>query len=253
MSDDKKLSVLGHIGELRKRLIRSIIVIVITIVISFVFYQQIFDLLISPAQETFLTYGIGLQAIEMTENLGTIMKVCLFSGIVLAVPYLTYELIMFVSPALTRREKTSVYIVLPWIALMFAGGITFGYFILIPRITHFLLTFGSEIATPQPRIGNYVGMVTRLLLVVGLIFETPIVTTFLAKLGVITSEWLASKRKIAIILAFILAAIITPTIDPVNQVLVAAPLIVLYEMSIWLAKLVQRKEPRTVTPVSPPP
>ncbi len=149
MSDDKKLSVLGHIKELRRRLIRSVIVVAVTSLVSFIFYEQIFDLLIFPAPQ-----GIELQAIEMTEMIGTIMRVCLVSGIILAMPYLTYELIMFVSPALTRKEKRYVYLILPWITLMFAGGVAFSYFILVPRVTEFLLTFGKDIATIQPRIGN---------------------------------------------------------------------------------------------------
>ena len=132
--------------------------------------------------------------------------------------------------------------ILPWIALMFAGGVLFGYFILLPPATKFLISWGSEIATPQIRIGNYISIVTRLLLAIGLVFEMPVVTTFLARLGVVKSKWLAKKRKVAVIFAFILAAIITPTFDPLNQSLVALPLVVLYELSIWLAKIVQKKE-----------
>jgi sec-independent protein translocase protein TatC len=237
-SDEKKLSVLGHLAELRKRLIRSVIAVAVTSIISFTFYHQIFDILIAPAPQ-----DIALQAVDMTETIGTIMRVSLISGIILAIPYLTYELIMFISPALTRREKGYVYLILPWIALMFAAGVTFGYFILIPRMTEFLITFGSDIVTIEPRIASYINVVTRLLLAVGLVFEMPVLTTFLARLGILKPKWLADKRKLAIIFAFILAAIITPTIDPINQTLVAAPLIILYEMCIWLAKLVQRRKP----------
>ncbi len=248
-NDGKKLSILGHLVELRKRLVRSLIAVVITSILSFVFYQRIFDILIRP-----LPQGISLIFIEITEMLGTIMRVCLGAGIILAIPYLTYELIMFVSPALTRKEKRYVYLILPWVSLMFAAGVVFAYFILIPRMIGFLLTFGSDIAVPQIRIGNYISFVTRLLLVIGLVFEMPVLTTFLSRLGVLKSKWLADKRRAAIIIAFVLAAIITPTIDPINQSLVAVPLIILYEMSIWLAKLVQRKAPRVVgvssTPVS---
>ena len=238
MSDDKKLTVLGHISELRRRLIRSVIAVSITTVISFMFASQIFEILKSPAGEINLIY------IEMTEMIGTYMKVSFASGIMLAMPYLVYQFIMFVSPALTDREKKRVYLVLPWIALMFIGGVVFAYFILVPPAMKFLITFGSDIADPQIKIGNYVSIVTRLLLAIGLVFEMPVITTFLARLGIITPKWLSNKRKPAIILAFILAAIITPTFDPVNQILVAAPLIILYEISIWLAKLVQRKPPK---------
>jgi len=246
MSDDKKLTILGHLLELRKRLIKSVIAVAITTLISFIFAKQIFYILILPAE------GINLIFIEMTEMIGTYMKVCLASGIILAMPYIVFQFIMFVSPALTRKEKKYVYLVLPWIALMFAAGVAFGYFILIPPATKFLITFGSDIATPQIKIGNYISIVTRLLLAIGLVFEMPVITTFLARLGVITPKWLSDKRKMAVIFAFILAAIITPTFDPLNQSLVAIPLVILYEMSIWLAKLVQRRKPEFVPAVSPP-
>ncbi len=236
MDNDKKMTLLGHLLELKARLIKSVIAVAITTTISFVFAKQIFAILIRP------TGGIDLIYIEMTEMLGTYMKVCLASGIILAMPYLIYHFVMFVSPALSPREKKYVYVVLPWIVLMFIGGVVFGYFVLIPPAVKFLVTFGSDIATPQIKIGNYISVVTRLLLAMGLVFELPVVSTFLARIGVISYRWLASKRKAAIIFAFILAAIITPTFDPVNQTLVAVPLIVLYEMSIWLAKLVQKKE-----------
>jgi sec-independent protein translocase protein TatC len=254
MSNDKRLSILGHLKELRKRLIRSVIVVAIAAIIAFVFYEQIINVLKYQYQfGPILEIELQTQAIEMTERLGTIMRVAIYGGVILAMPYLTYELVMFVSPALTLREKKYVYLILPWIALMFAGGVAFGYFILVPRIINFLLTYGSDIATLMPRIGDYIKVVTRLLLVAGLVFELPVLTTFLAWIGIITSKWLASKRRIAIIIAFILAGIITPTIDPINQTLVAAPLVVLYEISIWLAWLVQRRKARAVTPVSPTP
>jgi len=248
MSADKTLSVLGHLKELRQRIIKILIVLLIACVVSFVFADEIFQIL--KAQ----TEGIEgkLIFIEMTEMIGTYMKVCLASGIILTMPYIIYHAIMFISPALTRKEKRSVYLVLPWVTLMFAGGVAFGYFILIPPATGFLLTFGSDIATPQIKIGNFISIVTRLLLAIGLVFELPVITTFLARLGIVTSEWLASKRRVAIILAFVLAAIITPTFDPLNQILVAAPLVILYEMSIWLAKLVQKKrEPEVAVDTTP--
>jgi sec-independent protein translocase protein TatC len=128
---------------------------------------------------------------------------------------------------------------IPWITIMFAGGLVFSYFVLLPPAVNFLLTFGEEIAIPQIRIGSYINVVSRVLLASGIIFELPVVTTALARMGIINYRWLAGKRKMAVVLSFILAAIITPTFDPVNQCLVAVPLVVLFEMSIWLARLVQ--------------
>ena len=246
MSGGTKSSFLGHLTELRQRLIKGVIAVIVTTIISFVFFKPIFYYLILPAGNIDLIY------IEMTEMIGTIMKVCLTSGIILAMPYLIYQLLMFVSPALTRKEKKYIYFILPFVTLMFLGGITFAYFILIPPASRFLITFGSDIATPQIKIGNYISIVTRLLLAIGLVFEMPVITTFLARIGIISSKWLASKRKIAFISAFILGALITPTFDPINQSLVAVPLIILFEMSIWLAKLVQRKEPEAATSLPTP-
>jgi len=252
MINHEKKPILSHLKELRKRLLKSVIAVAIATIISFIFRGQIFDILIRPVQGINPDVSFNLIRVEMTEMVGTIMRVSLVAGIMLAMPYLIYHAIMFVSPALTRREKRYVYLILPWIALMFAGGVAFGYFILVPPATKFLITWGADIATPQIRIGNYISVVTRLLLAIGLVFELPVVTTFLARLGILTPQWLASKRRISIVLAFVLAAIITPTFDPINQTLVAAPLIVLYELSIWLAKLVQRREPRAAASASEP-
>jgi len=237
---EQKLTILGHFQELRKRLIRGVIAVAIGAAISFIFYEWIFYILILPAE------GINLIFTELTEMIGTIMRVCLASGLILATPYLTVQAILFIKPALTRKEERYVYLILPWIAIMFLGGVVFGYFVLIPPAIGFLYTFGSDIAAPMIKIGNYIGIITRLLIAIGLVFELPVVTTFLARLGIVKPEWLAGKRKVAIIAAFILAAIITPTFDPINQSLVAVPLIILYEMSIWLAKLVYRKKAEAV-------
>jgi sec-independent protein translocase protein TatC len=125
---------------------------------------------------------------------------------------------------------------------MFAAGVAFAYFVLVPRITGFLISWGSDIVSIQPTFSDYVNVVTRLLLAVGLVFEMPVVTTFLARIGIIKPNWLSDRRKPAIIVAFILAAMITPTIDPINQTIIAVPLIGLYEMSIWLAKLAYKRK-----------
>lgn len=232
---EKRLPILGHLAELRTRLIRSVIAVVITTVVAFVFWRTLFEIVTYPAGDA------PFIAIEATEVIGVTMRLCLTAGVIAAIPYLTYEFIMFVAPALTPKEKRYVYVVLPWIGLMFAAGVVFGYFVLVPPAIRFLLNFGSDIVSVQPRIGNYISLVTRLLLAVGLIFEMPVVTTFLARLGIISGKWLAAKRRWAFILAFVIAAIITPTFDPVNQTLLAAPLVILYEMSIWLARIFGKK------------
>lgn len=224
-----------HLNELRQRLIICLVAVAAGIIISFIFADQVFRILLVPAGK------VNLVFIDVTEMLGTYMQVSLICGSILAMPVVVYHVIMFVSPGLTAKEKKYVWMILPWIFIMFLAGVAFSYFILLPPAMTFLLSFGADIAVPQIRISNYISLIGRLLLASGLIFETPVITTFLSRLGIINSSWMALQRKWAVILAFILGALITPTIDPVNQTLVALPLIVLYEMSIWLAKLVERR------------
>lgn len=236
MTEPKKQSILTHLRELRSRLLWSAIAVLVTTSASFFFADEIIEILKGPAGDIQFVY------IEVTEGFSVYMRVCLLSGIVAAMPVIMYQLLIFIMPALNTKEKRAVLIILPWIILMFLGGIYFGYRFLLPPALGFLLGFGSEVALMQPRLGNYIDFVTRLLLVVGLIFELPVVTSFLARMGVISSRWLAGKRKIAIIGAFVLAAVVTPTPDIVNQTIVAGTLIVLYEVSIWLAWLVEKRK-----------
>jgi sec-independent protein translocase protein TatC len=238
MENKETNTIWAHLNELRKRLVICLIAVAAGTIISFVFADQLFQVLVWPAK------GIHLIFIEVTEMLGTYMQVCLVAGIILAMPVLVYQLIAFVAPALTPREKKYVWVALPFIILMFAAGVAFSYFVLLPPAIQFLISFGADIATPQIRVGNYVSLIGRLLLATGVIFELPVVTTLLARLGVISSKWMGDQRKWAIVMAFILGAVITPTWDPVNQTFVALPLIVLYEMSIWLAKLVEKRSTR---------
>jgi len=235
MSDEKRIGILDHIRELRKRLLWSVLVVVITTFACFFVIEDIVEILKAPAGD------INLVFIEMTEGFTTYLKVSLMAGIVVAMPFLLYQFLMFLIPALTRQERKSVYIILPFITIMFVGGILFGYYFLIPPATGFLLNFGVDIAEPQIRVSNYIDFITRLLVAIGILFEMPILTSFLARMGVITSKWLAERRKMVIIFAFVLAAIITPTPDIFNQSIVAGTIIVLYEISILLAMLVQKK------------
>ena len=228
-----------HLEALRKSLVRCAIAVAAATAASLIFTNQIFELLIRPVGQIDLVY------LEVTEMMTTYFKVAITAGLIVSMPYVIWELVLFVAPALTPKEKKYVYIVLPWVALMFLGGVVFGYFFLLPPGLHFLLTFGNDIATPQIRVGNYVSVVSRLLLAIGLVFEMPVVSTFLARIGVVRSQWLAKKRKWAIVGAVIASAIITPTPDPINQILVAVPLIILYEAGIWLALLVQPKKAKS--------
>ncbi len=227
---------MGHLKELRSCLLRSVIALLIALPISFFIAKYVFDILMKPVP------GIHLIYTEITEMLGTYAKVTLIIAVILALPFIVYQLVMFVRPALTKRERSYVYVMLPAIAICFLIGATFAYFILLPPALNFLFTFGSDIAQPMIKVGNYVSVLTSLLFWVGMCFEIPIILFFLSKIGVIKPEWLSKFRKVAYIVALIIGAAITPTLDPVNQSLVAIPIIVLYEFGIILAKIARRKK-----------
>ncbi len=233
-SDTPKLSFMDHIRELRSRLIVSIAAIFVGSVVCFIFYKPIFNLLEYPARQ------IAFTSIDMMERASSIMLVSIVGGIILAMPVLLYELIMFVAPALTPREKRWVFLIIPWIFLMFLGGVAFGFLVLAPWTMRFLATFGSSVAEFFPRIGNYIGFLSKLVLGTGLLFEMPVIATFLARIRVLKPQWLVKWRPIAVVLAFIIGAVLTPP-DPVSQAILAVPLLILYEMSIFLAKRVYPK------------
>lgn len=163
----KALTITQHFGELRRRLLISVGAVAMATGVSFIFAKQLFRILIAPAGDIDLIY------IEMTEMLGTYMKVALFSGLALALPVLLYQIIAFLKPALLSRERKYLYLMLCGATVCFIGGVLFGYFVLLPPAMHFLLSFGADIAAPQIKIGAYVSLVVRLLFFIGLSFETP--------------------------------------------------------------------------------
>lgn len=232
-----ELTLRGHLEELRRRLILSVIVIVITTGISLIFARHIYNFFESRAPD-----GVILIFTEVTEMIGVYMKLCFYSGLVLALPFLIYQLVMFVHPALTSIERKYLYILMPGVIIFFLGGAAFAYYIFLPPALKFLLEF-PFLEGPEPyiSIGNYISVVTKLLFVMGIVFELPLVIYFLARIGVVTPQWLSKYRRFAIVAAFIIAAIVTPTFDPYNQTIVAIPIIILYEIGILFARLAQRQ------------
>ncbi|MSQ06418.1 MAG: twin-arginine translocase subunit TatC [Dehalococcoidia bacterium] len=230
-----QLSFRQHLLELRRRLFISVLALLAGSGVGFAFYQQILELLIRPAR--LADNGAQLVFIEATELLTTSFKVSMLAGVVLAFPVILYQVVRFVAPGLTRRERRYLLAFLPGAMLAFVGGMAFAYFVLLPPALGFLLTFGADVATPMIRISNLVALILRLLFWMGLVFETPLVMYLLAQLGVVNARMLTRFRPYWLVVAFLLGAIITPTFDPVNQALVAIPLLVLYELGIWLARL----------------
>jgi len=230
--EDEEMTILEHLEELRSRIIVMAVALLITTAISLIFTPRLFDILKAPAPE-----GTRLIYIEVTEMFITYFKVALAAGFGLAMPVVVYQTIRFVAPGLTRREKRLLFRMLPLVLIFFVLGALFGYFVTLPFALRYLLGLFPEFATPQIRVDNFIGFVTTILFWMGISFELPVVIYVISKIGLVTPRKLASLRKYAILVFFIIAAIITPTPDPLNQTLVAAPMIVLYEVGILMARI----------------
>ncbi len=233
-----------HLTELRRRLTWSAAVVFLTTVIAFIFHQQILQVLMAPAGNfTELPQNKPVYT-ELTEFIGIAMKASLFGGIFGSLPFLLWQMVMFSAPGLNPTEKRYLYFLMPITILVFLAGSAFGYFMLFPPAVKFLLTFGSNVATPMIRIGNYINLMLSLLFWMGIVFELPIILFFLSRIGVVSPEFLARNRRWAIVISFVLGAIITPTLDPINQAFVAGPIIVLYEVGVLLSKVGTRMRGR---------
>jgi len=231
----KDMTLREHLEEVRRRLAYVTGAVVLGAISAFIFRDRIFKFLLDPGfgrlPETKPVFT------EVTEMIGVTMKVSLMMGVILAIPVVVYHLVMFIAPGLTKREKVYLFILLPGTLLVFALGAAFGYYVLFPQAFKFLFTFGTGNADAFIRIGSYMNVITMLLFWMGLIFEIPIVMFILARLGVTSPKFLSRFRRYALIMAFVLGALITPTMDPINQTLVALPVVILYEIGIVLARI----------------
>ncbi len=227
-------ALLPHINALRMHLLRSVLAIIITTALSFLLVHNILNYLARP-----LTGGISeLIAIDVTENIGTVMRVVLLSGFTIALPYVIFEIWLFVAPALKVSSRIRGLFAIPVAILLFVGGMAFAFYIMLPAALPFLFNFMG--LSTQPRPSSYFNFVTLIMFWIGVTFEFPLVIYLLASLGIVKAKTLAAQWRIAIVIIAVLAAAITPTVDPVNMGLVMAPMIVLYFISIGLAYLAQR-------------
>jgi len=227
-------ALLPHINALRQHLLRSVLAMIISTGISFLFVRNILDYLAAP-----LAGGIHeLVAIDVTENIGTVMRVTLLSGFTIALPYVIFEIWLFVAPALRVKSRIKGLMAIPAAIFLFVGGMAFAFFIMLPAALPFLFNFMG--LSTQPRPSSYYNFVTLIMFWIGVTFEFPLVIYLLANLGIVKAQTLARQWRLAIVIIAILAAAITPTVDPVNMGLVMAPMTVLYFVSIGLAFLAQR-------------
>jgi sec-independent protein translocase protein TatC len=239
--DEKKLPLTTHLQELRKRLVLSFIAVGAGFALCYAFSESIFDILSAPLLKMMPTGG-SLIFTSVAEAFFTYMKVAFIAGLILASPFVLYQVWAFVAPGLYRHEKKYV---IPFVlagSFFFAIGILFAYYVALPVGFKFLLGFATDFIKPMPSMKEYLSFSIKFLLAFGLIFEFPVVLVLLARIGVIDAKTLARQRKYAILLIFIFAAILTPP-DIISQVILALPMIGLYELSILLSRIFGKKSP----------
>jgi len=241
INEEEKLPFTSHLDELRTRLIRVFIAVGVGFVIAFGFKEYLFDILVHPLVNV-MKEGETLIYTGLPEAFFTYLKVAFLTGLMVASPLILYQFWMFVAPGLYKNERRMMVPIVVLSSFFFVGGALFGYFVVFPWGFKFFLGFATETIRPLPSMKEYFGFSAKLLLAFGLVFELPLVLTFMAKLGIVSVEFLKKNRKYALLLFFAGAAILTPP-DVVTQVLMALPLMVLYEVSIVGAKIFGKKKP----------
>ena len=226
--DAQAMTLFEHIGEMRKRLLVILIGLGAGVLINFAFADKVIAFLAIPIG------GLAnLQSIEITENVGVFMRVSLLGGFILAIPLILFEIIAFVEPGLKPGERKWLFLSIPFLFVMFVGGVAFTYLVMLPAAVPFLVEFLG--VTTVPRLSNYINFVTNLMFWIGLTFETPLVIFILAKLHIVNSRMLLKGWKFAVIISAVVAAVITPTVDPVNMALLMAPMLGLYLLSVLMS------------------
>ena len=224
-----------HIADLRKRLVISSLTVIAMFFVCFSFYEPILTWMMVPV-EAVLPKNSQMVAVEIQETFFTALKVAFFAGFIVSLPVIFWQLWLFLAPGLYDHEKKLVIPFVFFATLMFLMGASFAYYIVVPVGFEFLINFGSTVVTILPSIGKYVGFFTKLLIGFGISFELPVITFFLAKIGLVNDKMLKDFFRYAVVLIFIVAALLTPP-DVISQLLMAAPLLLLYAVSIYIAKV----------------
>ncbi|WP_027326784.1 twin-arginine translocase subunit TatC [Helicobacter pametensis] len=237
-----------HIQDLRKRLIISSLTLIVVFFVCFSFWDHIFEWIKLPLTQAFDDHVKGeLVQLSPAEGVFTAMKVSFFASLVISMPVIFWQMWLFVAPGLYKHEKMIIIPFVLFATIMFAIGASFAYFIVFPFVIKYILMFGNELFSANISVENYVTFFTRLILGFGIAFELPVVSYFLAKVGLITDATLKGFFKYAIVIIFIIAAVITPP-DVLSQFFMALPLIGLYGLSILIAKIVnpapQEEDPK---------
>jgi sec-independent protein translocase protein TatC len=236
-ADETPISIWDHLNELRTRLFRSLIALTLGVLAAAIFTERLLKYLIKP-------YGTELQVLGPTESVVIYFRIALLAGAIAVMPYITFQLFMFIAPGLTRKEKRYIYLALPATTGLFLVGVGFAWFIMVPAALGFLQDFESDIFRAEWTADRYIAFLTSLLFWIGVAFEMPVVVYVLARLGILGPRPLIRNWRLAVVLCTVAAAVITPTVDPFNMLLVTAPLMALYLVSIGLAAIAYPRQLR---------
>ena len=250
-TEDKPQPLIEHLVELRSRLMWSLGAFFVAFIVCFFFAKDLFNLLVVPYKWAVLWAGMDVTKSELIytapqEFFFTQVKVAMFGAVVIAFPVIASQIYKFVAPGLYKNERAAFLPFLVASPILFLMGAALVYFFFTPMVMWFFLAMqqapeeGEMAISLLPRVSEYLSLIMTLVLSFGLVFQLPVVTTLLARVGLLTSQWLREKRKFAIVIAFVVAAVLTPP-DPLSQIGLALPTILLYEISIYAARLVERK------------
>ena len=229
---NKHLPFLEHLEELRSRIIKSLLAVTVCAVVAYEFSSDVLRHLIHPVGNLIFT--------SPPDAFLAIVNVTLFSALLLAFPFLGYQIWAFIATALTPAERRYVFIFAPISLILFLIGALFGYVFIVPISLKFLLSFSRPWLTPMIAVNQYISFVGTFVLSFGIVFELPLMVVFLTKIGIASPEFLRQKRKYAVVFIFIVSAILTPP-DCMSQLLMAIPLVILYELGIFLCKMIYPK------------
>ncbi len=239
---ENRMTFIGHLEELRKRLVRSLIAVTVTFGVCWNYGDRIRDFLVRPLMAILPPDQRHLSALKVTDPFVIKLKLSFYAGLFLASPIVLYQIWSFVSPALYSKERRYVGSFTFFSVLLFVGGLAFGYYVFLPLCFKFFVAFISGYLVQTYTLTDYVSFSVWSLLAFGLVFQTPLVLLLLNLIGIVDARFLRKFRKYAFLLAFVVGAVLTPTPDMVNQIVMSLPVYLFYEISILLISLVGKKK-----------
>jgi sec-independent protein translocase protein TatC len=236
--EEKEMTFIEHLEELRWRIIYSLIGLIIGTILAWIFIDFLVeDVLLRPAKEN----GVSLQNLKPFGQIFLYFQIALIAGLIISIPNVFYQLWKFIAPALRKNERKYILAIVIFSTLCFLAGVAFAYFVMLPLALSFAVQFGTQTIKNEFAVDEYMSIIISVMLAAGLVFELPMLSFFLSKLGILKPSFMRKYRKHSIVIIMIAAAILTPGTDPVSQVILAVPLVLLYEISILVSKFSQKK------------